>query len=78
VFWIQTGVKEDISRAKLAVFEVKKNYYTWKMTTLSFNQCRLLKNEAVVDILELFRQCGILECSDSVIFWNVPTVWYLF
>ena len=47
-----TGVKEDISEAKLAVFEVKKNYYTWKMTTLSFNQCRLLKNEAVVDILE--------------------------
>jgi hypothetical protein len=27
-------------------------------------------------ILELFRQCGILECSDSVVFWNVPTVWY--
>jgi hypothetical protein len=23
-----TGVKEDISEAKLAVFEVKKNYYT--------------------------------------------------
>ena len=46
------GVKEDISEAKLAVFEVKKNYYTWKMTTLSCNQCRLLKNEAVVDILE--------------------------
>ena len=47
-----TGVEEDISEAKLAVFEVKKNYYTWKMTTLSCNQCRLLKNEAVVDILE--------------------------
>lgn len=47
-----TGVKEDISDAKLAVFEVKKNYNSWKMTNLSCNQCRLLKNEAVVDILE--------------------------
>jgi hypothetical protein len=28
-----TGVKEDISEAKLAVFEVKKNYNSWKMTT---------------------------------------------
>jgi hypothetical protein len=24
----------------------------------------------------MFRQCGILECSDSVVFCNVPTVWY--
>jgi hypothetical protein len=34
----------------------------------------------------MFRQCGILEysdsvvfileCSDSVVFWNVPIVWY--
>ena len=33
----------------------------------------------------MFRQCGILECSHSVVFWNVPrvcvffnvpTVWY--
>jgi hypothetical protein len=24
----------------------------------------------------MFRQCGILECSDNVVFWNVPTVWY--
>ena len=47
-----TGLEKDISEAKLAVFEVKKNYYEWKMTTLSYNQCRLLKNEAVVDILE--------------------------
>jgi hypothetical protein len=47
-----TGVEEDIFEAKLAVFEVKEYYNSWKMTTLSCNQCRLLKNEAVVDILE--------------------------
>lgn len=47
-----TGVKKDISEAKQAVKKIKKNYYLWKMKTLSCNQCRLLKNEAVVDILE--------------------------
>ena len=35
----------------------------------------LLSTTLIVDF-GLFRQCAILDCSDSVLFWIVPTVCY--
>ncbi|XP_052099782.1 protein mono-ADP-ribosyltransferase PARP14-like isoform X2 [Mytilus californianus] len=46
-----TGVEEDISKAKVKIFEVKNNYHSWRIDSLSDHMCQLLRRKQVSDIV---------------------------
>ncbi|XP_076101127.1 uncharacterized protein LOC143070915 [Mytilus galloprovincialis] len=46
-----TGVEEDISKAKVKIFEIKNNYHSWRIDSLSNHICQLLKRKPVSDMV---------------------------
>ncbi|VDI56463.1 Hypothetical predicted protein [Mytilus galloprovincialis] len=46
-----TGVEEDISKAKVMIFEIKNNYHSWRIDSLSSHMCQLLKRKPVSDMV---------------------------
>ncbi|XP_063432102.1 protein mono-ADP-ribosyltransferase PARP14-like isoform X2 [Mytilus trossulus] len=46
-----TGVEEDISKAKVMIFEIKNNYHSWRIDSLSNHICQLLKRKPVSDMV---------------------------
>ncbi|CAG2200250.1 PARP10_14_15 [Mytilus edulis] len=46
-----TGVEEDISKAKVMIYEIKNNYHSWRIDSLSNHICQLLKRKPVSDMV---------------------------
>ncbi|XP_071171397.1 protein mono-ADP-ribosyltransferase PARP14-like isoform X2 [Mytilus edulis] len=61
-----TGVEEDISKAKVMIFEIKNNYHSWRIDSLSGHMCQLLRKKPVSDIVnESFND------DDIIIVWDI-------